>query len=496
MRTLAFDGGMGASGDMLLGALLAVGADPSVLEPVESTLGVQYSVSRVDRAGIEATHVRVIRAEESAEPTDAPEDGRTGQAGTESTERVEDADDSSTDPSIRPFLHLPREAASSEDHTHSNEHDQSQSHTHSHTHSHEHDHSHSHTHDDDGSIEGGGATRTLAEILEIVDELDLPASVAENATDTFRLLAEAESAVHGTDVETVHVHEVGADDAIADIVGTALLVDDLDVERIVTLPLSTGSGSVRSSHGEYPVPAPAVVEIVERADWAVRGGPVEGELLTPTGAALLAHFATGVEDLPPITVEDSGYGAGSRTYADRPNVLRATVGEVAEGAGSTASDVAADLQSESITVLETTLDDATPEILGNLHDSLAEVGALDVAVIPATLKKSRPGHVVQVVAKPDDAPAIARQLGAETGTLGVREQPVSHRWVAERRMESVSIDVDGATYEVGVKVAADRSGEEFDVSAEFDDALAVARETGVPVRTIVRRVESAAVEDR
>jgi len=422
MRTLALDGRMGASGDMLLGALLAAGADRAALTPVEETLDVRYLVDRTVENGIEATAVDVVLA---------------------------DGDDSSEDSD--------GEA--------------------SHEHNHGHDHDHGHT-----PAEGHGPRRSYEEVVGIVESMDLPAGVASDATATFALLGEAEAAVHGTAVEEVHFHEVGADDAIADVVGARLLFEDLGVERVVTTPLAAGGGEVEMSHGTYPVPTPAVVELAERADWSLRGGPVEAELLTPTGAAILAQFAEGVESLPSLRVDGSGYGAGGWDFPGRPNVLRATVG-----------DARGDLDRETITVLETNLDDASPELLGGLQETLAEVGALDVSVVPLTMKKSRPGHLVRVVCDPGDARRVARRLAEETGTLGVREGSAGHRWVANREQRMVTVAVGGNEYEIAVKIAT-AGGEIYDVSAEYDDALAVAGETDLPVRGVMRRAEHAARE--
>jgi uncharacterized protein (TIGR00299 family) protein len=298
-----------------------------------------------------------------------------------------------------------------------------------------------------------------------------------------RRLADAEATVHGASIEGIHFHEVGADDAIADIVGCCLLLDSLDVDRVVTTPVASGGGSVEMSHGTYPIPAPAVVELASDAGWSLRGGPVEDELLTPTGAALLAEFAEGVDALPPLNVSASGYGAGTKSFDDHPNVLRAVVGD---GSGG--------LKRDEITVLETNLDDATPEVLGGLQESLAEVGARDVSILPVTMKKSRPGHLVKVVVKPEDAERVARRLAVETGTLGVREHGASHRWIAERDFLTVPLDVSGERYEVRVKVASTVDETVYDVSAEYDDAAAVARDTDLPVREVVRRAESAARE--
>ncbi|MDS0220973.1 nickel pincer cofactor biosynthesis protein LarC [Haloarcula sp. S1AR25-5A] len=444
MRTLAFDGRMGAAGDMLLGALLAAGADRDALSPVEDELPIEYAVSEVDRCGIAAARVEVLL-------TDADSDGN--------------------------GFH---------DHAHDD------GHSHEHTHD-EHSHSHSHTHDGDDNdhtrdhdgddhdhthAEGHGPSRTYAEVVDLVEEMGLPKTVKADALAMFEILGEAEASVHGTDLDGTHFHEVGADDAIADIVGACLLLDDLDVDRVVTTPLSTGGGTVEMSHGTYPVPTPAVVEIAERADWSLQGGPIDRELVTPTGAAIFAHIAEGTESLPPLKVDTSGYGAGGWNLDDRPNVLRALVGD---GAGR--------LRRDEITVLETNVDDVSPEVLGDLQRTLADVGARDVSIVPTTMKKSRPGHIVKVICKPEDAERIARRLAEATGTLGVRESGAGHRWVADREYETVALSVDGEQFEVTVKVASDTDGTVFDVSAEYDDAAAVADQTGLSVREIQQRAE-------
>jgi uncharacterized protein (TIGR00299 family) protein len=443
MRTIAFDGRMGAAGDMVLGALVAAGADPDVLAPVEDALPIRYDFEPTDRNGIASTRARVrhLRA-----------DGNGGSR---------DADDA---PDSRPH-HADEDA-------HGYDHDEAGHSGHSDDHDHDHDH----------DAEGHGPQRTYAEVVAVVEAMDLPESVRADALATFEILGEAESSVHGTDLDDTHFHEVGADDAIADVVGACLLFDDLDADRVVTTPLSTGDGEVDFSHGVYPVPVPAVVEIAERADWSIRGGPVDAELLTPTGAAILAHRAEGVERLPSLRVEESGYGAGGWTFPDRPNVLRAVVGD----------DRRSGLARDDVTVLETTLDDAAPEVLGGLQETLAEAGARDVSILPTTMKKSRPGHLVKVICKPEDADRVARRLAVETGTLGIREGGASHRWIADRRFESVELTLGGTgdAYEIPVKVASDADGVVYDVSAEYDDAAAVAHEAGIPVREVIRRAEA------
>jgi uncharacterized protein (TIGR00299 family) protein len=433
MRTLAFDGRMGASGDMLLGALLDAGADPGALDPVADALDVEYVIGRVEDHGISATDVRI----EVGDETDL-EDGR--------------------------------------GHSHADENDHRHGADHDNTHGVDQDQAHESGHD---HSQDGPGHRTYDAVVSIVEGLDLPDDVRNDALAIVRILGEAEATVHDTDLGATPFHEVGADDAIADIVGVALLVDDLDPDRIVSTPVAAGAGEVAFSHGTYPVPTPAVTAIAAEADWELRGGPVDGECCTPTGAAILAHLADGVDHLPALAVDATGYGAGDRQFEDRPNVCRAIIG------------TERGLEAEDLAVLETNVDDVSPEVLGDLHDSLAEAGAYDVSVVPLTMKSSRPGHLVRVIADPADAASIARRLAEETGTLGVRRTAATHRWTAPRRIETVHVDLDGATYAVDVKVATDAAGEVIDRSAEFADARRVARETGRPVREVMVRAEAA-----
>jgi pyridinium-3,5-bisthiocarboxylic acid mononucleotide nickel chelatase len=436
MRTLAFDGRTGASGDMLLGALLAAGADPDALAPIEDALGVRYSIDDTVRNGIGATAVEVLLDRESG-------DGHGGGGHAHDRDHYGPGTD------------------------------------------HDHDHSHGHDHDDSEDdhggrhAEGAGPHRSYREVVDLVESMGFSTDVEERSIEVFTILGEAEATVHDEPLESIHFHEVGADDAVADVVGSIALLSDLDPDRVVTTPLAVGGGEAAMSHGTYPVPGPAVVEIAERADWSVRGGPVERELLTPTGAAILAGVAEGVETLPALRVERSGYGAGDAELPEHPNVLRAIVGEDRG------------MAREEISVLETNVDDASPELLGGLQETLAAAGARDVSVLPATMKKSRPGHLVKVICRPEDGERVARRLAEETGTLGVRASPGAHRWVARRGIETVCLELDGVRYEVDVKVASDESGELYDASAEYDDAAAVALETGRTIREVVRLAETA-----
>ncbi|ELY97261.1 hypothetical protein C482_13545 [Natrialba chahannaoensis JCM 10990] len=458
MTVLAFDGRMGASGDMILAALLDAGADPDVLESITDELDVAYQIDETVRCGISGTTVDVMLTGEPDEHDEHDDEHGHGQ-----DHHGHGHDDGN------------------HEHTHDHDHDRK------HTHTHSHDHSHEHTHDDQTHThtpaEGHGPHRSYTDVRTIVENMALPDPVERDALAIFKRLGEAEASVHGKALEDIHFHEVGADDAIADIVGAAALVHDLAPERIVTTPLSTGGGTASMAHGEYPIPAPAVVEIAQEADWALRGGPVDAELLTPTGAAILAHFADGVDSLPELDVTAAGYGAGGYDLDPHPNVLRVLVGE---GAGG--------LYKDDIAVLETNLDDATPEVLGGLQQTLAAAGARDVSILPVTMKKSRPGHLVKVICKPEDRRRVARRLAEETGTLGVRDAGVTHRWIADREFETVTVEFGGERYEVTVKIARDSDGEVYDMSAEYDEAAQVASEAGVAIRTVLECAEQSALE--
>ena len=484
MRTIVFDGRTGAAGDMICAALLAAGANPDVLAPVSDHLSIRYEIGTTTKNGIRATTVDVLR------------------------------DDISDD----------RDGTEDHDHTHSGSREHSHTHAddddhgreHSHTHDHADDHTHDHaderehgssrTHDHGGQAdqaEGSGVHRSYPEVIALVESMDLPESVVSVALDAFEYLGVAEASVHGTDLENTHFHEVGADDAIADIVGAALLLDDLEPERVVTTPISAGGGEVEMSHGIYPVPPPATTEILTRADFTVTGGPIDRELLTPTGAAILAAVAEGVDSIPNLVVDASGYGAGDATFKQHPNILRVLIGEAREhgedgkhdavGEGSDSGHGAGmhhELVHDDIAMLETNLDDATPEVLGGLQETLERAGARDVTIIPTTMKKSRPGHLVKVLCKPADAEALAERLARETGSLGVRQSGATHRWIAERAFETATLSIDETNYEVSVKVATMVGGDVYDVSAEYDDAAAVAEATGLPIREVLRRAET------
>ncbi|MGZ4931899.1 MAG: nickel pincer cofactor biosynthesis protein LarC [Halobacteriota archaeon] len=322
---------------------------------------------------------------------------------------------------------------------------------------------------------------SYAELMDIIRSSGLPPPVRTHSHAVFEILAHAEAAVHGVSLEELIFHELGARDAIADVIGACTAISLLPIDRIFTAPISLGGGYIETQHGQSPVPAPATAAILSHSDLIARGGPVEGELLTPTGAALLSFFTnTAGAFLPSLKVERIGYGAGSREYP-HANVLRATLGQLNDR-----------LLIEDVEVLETNVDDVTGEVLGNLIDELLERGALDVVIIPTTGKKNRPGHIIHVVTCPSESQRLARCIIEETGSLGVRVMPVHHRITTLRRFERVTLRIRGESHAIRVKVATDRDGRVLNISAEFDEARELAKRCNVPVKHIIKMAEQEA----
>jgi hypothetical protein len=307
--------------------------------------------------------------------------------------------------------------------------------------------------------------RHLSDILELIEGSTLDGGVKERSAALFRRLAEAEAAVHGTSPEKVHFHEVGAVDSIVDIVGSVIALGWLEAGRFHSSPLNVGSGTVTMDHGTFPVPPPATARLVEGVPVYGEG---EGELLTPTGALLLTAHATGYGPLPPIRIEKTGHGAGSRETGGRPNVLRLIVGD----------DLSAG-EGERVLVLETEIDDAAPQLLGPLVEALLGAGALDAYLTPVHMKKGRPGILVTVLAPPARREAIEELLFRETTTLGVRRQEWD-RTVLERETATV----DTAYGPIRVKIG--RRGETvYNVWPEFDDCQRAANEKKVAVKHVL-----------
>ncbi|MDD1653608.1 MAG: nickel pincer cofactor biosynthesis protein LarC, partial [Methanomicrobiales archaeon] len=324
----------------------------------------------------------------------------------------------------------------------------------------------------------GKGHRTLEEVEARVRGADAPAPAKEMVLRVFRRIHDAEARVHGG---VVHFHEVGADDAVADVVGACTALRMLEPDGIVIRPVALGSGTIRGAHGTLPVPAPATAAILAASLLLAVTGQDDGELCTPTGAALLAEFAT----LPPLWAEPArilatGYGAGSRDTEGTPNVLRVFL-----------LDAPGEPAGNRVDVLETNVDDVTGEVVAHAIQRLMEAGARDASALPAVMKKGRPGHLVRVVAAPEDSPRLAALLAEELGTLGVRCTPMVHRFVADRTTAEVEVTLGGTRYIVPVKYGRS-GGKVISVKAEFGRVQAIAAESCLPARAVARAVEDAA----
>ncbi len=383
MRIVYFDCFAGASGDMILGALLDAGVEPEVWQGELNRLdlsGYELKIDRVQKQGIAATSVRVLVSEGSQE-------------------------------------------------------------------------------------------RRLAEIEELIGTSQLPTEVKEASVEIFRRLAVAEAKVHGTTPDQIHFHEVGGVDAIIDIVGSVVGLRLLGVEEIYVSALPLGRGFVDCAHGRLPLPAPATIELLQGVP--VLSRDVEGELVTPTGAAILTTLAKGFGPFPPMTVERIGYGAGQKDFSF-PNLLRLLVGTTSP---------ALDARMETLTLLEANIDDLNPEFYGHLMERLFTAGALEVYLTPVQMKKNRPGVVLSVTCPPAQAEALAALVFAETTTIGLRRQEVQ-RWALAR--ERVEVETPYGT--VGVKVAR-LGGKVMTASPEYEDCRRLALESSVPLKEVYTAAE-------
>ena len=319
-------------------------------------------------------------------------------------------------------------------------------------HEHDHDHEHHHHH-------------TMADIEAIVRGCALPERVRDDVLGVYRLIAQAESRVHGESVEEIHFHEVGALDAVADITAVCLLIERLGAEQVVCSPVHVGSGQVRCAHGVLPVPAPAAAELLRGVP--IYGGAVRGELCTPTGAALLRRFVTCFGALPAMTPARVGYGMGKKDF-EMPNCVRAILGEA--GAEETVSE------------LRCNVDDMTGEQIGFAMERLLDAGALDVYTVPVGMKKSRPGTLLCVLCRAQDREKILRELFKHTTTLGVRETPLS-RYTMTRRVETVQTALGAVHCKVSEGYGVTRR------KFEYDDLARLAREQNRSLQEITEQIE-------
>lgn len=384
MKLLYLDCGMGAAGDML-GAALAE------LLPDDAR---DAFTSELNAAGIPGVHV-------SLDPS-----VKCGITGTHLTVTVNGTEE--------------KEGGHSHSHEHSH-HDHQHDHAHDHSHSHDHQHSHSHDHHHDHSH------RSLHDIHHIIDDLKLPEAVRTDILAVYRLIAEAESKAHDKPVSEIHFHEVGTMDAIADIASVCLLLHKLAPDQIIASPIHVGSGQVKCAHGILPVPAPATAYILK--DIPIYSGSIQGELCTPTGAALLKHFVTRFDQMPLMTPASTGYGMGTKDFP-AANCVRAILGESF-----------AENQAETICELSCNVDDMTGEDIAFAIETFLQNGALDAFTVPCTMKKGRPGVLVTVLCKDPDQKQMTKLILQHTTTLGVRSA-IKKRWVLSRTESETVIPDD------------------------------------------------------
>jgi hypothetical protein len=429
MRTAYLDCFSGMSGDMFLGALADAGVSPELLEKTVAALniGARLEISRVVRAGISATKVDVYAHGEKD---------------------------------------LPREEywlqASGVGH-----------------HGHHHSHGHEHSHGADLSRAGVPAlhehehshSRGLSEIRGIISAAAISERAKKTAIAIFEALGTAEAKIHNSDMESVHFHEVGAVDAMVDIVCATVGAEALGVDEFVCSPLNVGGGTVKCAHGTLPVPAPATLELLK--DAPVYSSGLQFELVTPTGAAIVKTLATRFASFPEMKIEKIGYGAGTRDFPGHANVVRLTIGEVQPA-------LAAKVSEEMITVLEANLDDLNPQVFGYVMDRLLEEGALDVFGVPVQMKKSRPGMVLTVLCRPEDAANITQFLFTETSTLGARRRE-ERRQVLTRKWVTVTTEWG----DVRLKIAS-MNGTVTNCAPEYEDCRKIAAEHRVPLKVVMQ----------
>lgn len=386
MRTLYFDCFAGASGDMILGALVNAGVDRHALIDQLGLLGVggwHIDFEIVDRSGISATYARVQTAHERGH-------------------------------------------------------------------------------------------RHLGDILKIIYDSGLSEGVKNCAARIFSRLAEAEAQVHNQPIEKIHFHEVGALDAIIDVCGAAIGFELLGTERFISSPLRLGRGMIDMAHGSFPIPPPAVIELLKGKP--IYSGDIEGEFVTPTGAAIISTICDQFGLLPPMKLQSSGYGAGTRDPKNFPNVLRVFVGETQD---------ASTLADETLLVIETSIDDMSPQIFGYVVDRALELGALDCYLTPVQMKKNRPGMLVSILCRPDDREKLMQMLFAETTTIGARSYEVSRRALSR---ETVRVETQFGP--IDVKVAHTNNGA-VNVMPEFEQCRSTAKKAGVALREVQEAAQQA-----
>ncbi|MGC2695674.1 MAG: nickel pincer cofactor biosynthesis protein LarC [Candidatus Angelobacter sp.] len=432
----------GISGDMFLGALLDAGVPPELLTRTVEALGVdaRLEISRVDRSGISATKLDVIAAGEKELP------------------REEFWEKESTDQGPK-TAELEHAHLHSHSHEHALSHGSELGHAHSHAHAHEHPADHSHSH------------RGLKEIRQIINAAAISQTVKDRAIKIFEALGAAEAKVHNSDIEKIHFHEVGAIDAIVDIVCASVGAEALGVDEWICSPLNVGGGTVVCAHGAFPIPAPATLELLKKAP--VYSGEIQKELVTPTGAAIISVLASRFSGFPAMKAEKVAYGAGTRNFKKFPNVLRLTVGE-------TVAQQESPFPVEEITVLEANIDDLNPQVFGYAMERALQEGALDVFGTPIQMKKSRPGMLLTVLCRTEDSQRLTKLVLAETTTLGVRMRRETRAALARHY-----VNISTRWGDVRIKLA-NLNGSISNYAPEYEDCRRIAKEQNVPLKTVMQ----------
>ncbi len=428
MRTLYLECAMGAAGDMLMGALLELHPKPEDFLHRLNHLGIPgVTITRevAETQGIMGTHMHVS-------------------------------------------IHGQEEHVHEAEHSHEHAHKHSHDHGHEHAHEHNHDHGHEHTHEYNYDHSHTHHHASLRDISHVIEELPLPPSVQENVMAVYASIAEAEARAHGKPVSQIHFHEVGTLDAVADVVGVCLLLHELAPEEILASPVHTGSGHVHCTHGILPVPAPATAFLLEGIP--SYGGEIQGELCTPTGAALLRHFVTRFGNRPVMTVEQIGYGIGAKSFP-RANCLRAMLGYTDSIH-----------QKEDILELSCNIDDMTPEDLACGMELLREAGALEVYTTSANMKKGRPGVVLTCICYPSMRERLVTMIFRHVSTLGIREN-ILQRYVLNRELRTEETPLGTVRYKTATGYGIIRE------KPELEDLYAIAREQGMSLAQVRQAIQ-------
>mgnify|MGYP001626195223 FL=1 len=319
----------------------------------------------------------------------------------------------------------------------------------------------------------------------VADEVNLSSEMKKFVVDTMKILVDAESKVHGKTAEDTHLHELGSADTIVDVVGVAMALEFLGLvdATFYSLPVAVGKGYVKTDHGLYPVPAPATLEILRRGEAIFFTGHAEGELTTPTGAAIICSLAKSfVDSIPVMKLTQIGYGAGKKDFGNKPNVVRVLVGNNIDNSNVDG------LEHERIVVVETDVDDVSGEVVGYTVERLFEVGAKDVSIVPIYMKKNRPGYSIRVLADEMSYSDIVKTLVRELGTLGVRMYVVNRFKVPHREIRRIAVDIEGSKHLVDVKISKDFNGNIVNIKPEYESVKKIAKDLNKAYRSVANAV--------